>query len=135
CTAAWVAAGGLRTRQRRLARVAVVGGVIAALTRMDPSVFRAGATRDDQPEQGAGAPVPPQLTRQQGIALATSVGVSTVVMLAGRRLEKRWLAGLIRQGHPRPHRALAARMAALSLSGSLPTRLFEAHASLGHADR
>ncbi len=57
-----------------------------------------------------------------GVVTAASAGVA----MAGRQLEKRWLARLIRQGHPHPHRALGLRMAAVWAAASLPARLMTA---------
>jgi hypothetical protein len=52
--------------------------------------------------------------------------------MAGRQLEKRWLARLIRQGHPHPHRALGLRMAAVWAAASLPARLLTVRKQADH---
>jgi hypothetical protein len=64
-----------------------------------------------------------------GVITAASAGVA----VAGRRLERRWLARLIRQGHPHPHRALGLRMAAVWAAASLPARLYTARNQAGRA--
>ncbi|MGW4948176.1 hypothetical protein ACWEOZ_42040 [Actinoplanes sp. NPDC004185] len=51
--------------------------------------------------------------------MAGSVGAA----VAGRRLERRWLARLVRRGHPHPHRALGLRMAGLYAVIVVPSRL------------
>ncbi len=73
-------------------------------------------------------------TAQAAAAVAVLGGVAAAsvgVALAGRRLERRWLARLIRQGHPHPHRALGLRMAALWAAASLPARLLTARGQAG----
>jgi hypothetical protein len=73
-------------------------------------------------------------TAQAAAAVAVLGGVAAAsvgVALAGRRLERRWLARLIRQGHPHPHRALGLRMAAVWAAASLPARLLTARGQAG----
>jgi hypothetical protein len=66
-------------------------------------------------------------SRAQLAALAAGLGVSTVSILARRRLERWWLAGLRAQGHPHPYRVLGFRMGLLGFAGALPAGLIRAN--------
>lgn len=117
-TGAWVAAGGLPPVRRRLVRA----GIVTATAAVALSI----GDRADKPSRPA--PVPGELTLRQGLAAMSGVGVAVGVSVSSHLLQKRWAASLARRGHPRPHRALAGRMVLLSVVGSLPARLWEAHA-------
>ncbi|WP_157442069.1 hypothetical protein [Actinoplanes awajinensis] len=106
---AWVAAGELSTGKRRLARV----GIVAAAYALVP-------TGPDTPEpRPARTPAHPR-AGLAGAAKPVAVAATGVLLMVGRhRLRNRWLAGLARSGHSRPHVALAVRMGALALVISL----------------
>jgi hypothetical protein len=137
-TAAWVAAGELPKRRRRLVRAGTAASVVtvgALLVARDPT--RAAAHDPDQtgtPEsadsqltesaQSGGTPLPLDARR---IAVTVILGVVSIGSTIGRRrLEKRWLAQLQANGHEHPHRALAVRMGLLSVAVTLPRRLYAA---------
>jgi hypothetical protein len=146
---AWVAARGLTTTRRRVARAGIVAasfaasGAVSRLVRgpaepTEPDVAAYVATRarplptvnaDDEfapgdpasdDQAGPRRPTPKQLALLAGVTLA-----SAAVMYGGSRLEKRWLAGLVAKGHPHPHLGLGWRMAAVSLAATLPSRIAE----------
>jgi hypothetical protein len=131
---AWTATGALPPGRRRVVRagvtaatVAVAGGLFSPASGPDG---HDGGQAPPEPSGGATTETPPTLpTRLQLVALAAGVGVSVALRMGGRRLERRWLASLERSGHAHPHRAVALRVAALSLAATLPSRLFEAHAA------
>ncbi|GID32973.1 hypothetical protein [Paractinoplanes brasiliensis] len=56
---------------------------------------------------------------------AAVVALSVGAMVGRRRLEKRWLAGLTRSGHPHPTRALAVRIAAIEFAAQLVLQFAE----------
>ncbi|MDY7090940.1 MAG: hypothetical protein SYR96_38375, partial [Actinomycetota bacterium] len=56
---------------------------------------------------------------------AAVVALSVGAMVGRRRLEKRWLAGLTRSGHPHPTRALAVRIAAIEFAAQLALQFAE----------
>ncbi|MDR7277123.1 hypothetical protein [Catenuloplanes atrovinosus] len=152
---AWIAAGELRPARRRLARGALVAVTVAAAI---PGVR---AIRADL--QGAAEPVIPgahsglpfvdagirvpagepaagkasarrQVVLTGAAGLTTAVAISAGAAMAVRRLERRWLERLTRQGHPHPHRALGVRMAALYSVVVVPSRLLAARKA-AEADR
>jgi hypothetical protein len=119
-TGAWVAAGELPTRGRRLVRAGSVLSLSAAASigdRGDPG----------EPEPTAEQYAAWDVDRRKLAVTAVSLGVSVGLMAGRRRLEKRWLAALARDGHPHPYRALALRMGLLSFAGTLPGRLVEVY--------
>ena len=118
-TGIWVAAGELPPAKRRAGRAAAVVTLSAVAS------IRDWAFPDEEPEQTA--PRPPD--KKQLLTLGAAAAVSTGMILGRRRLERRWLAGLERAGHPHPHRALAVRVGLLSFAGTLPGRLAKAHST------
>ncbi|WP_433720349.1 hypothetical protein ACQP2Y_35270 [Actinoplanes sp. CA-051413] len=143
----WVAAAELPPARRRLARGAVAA-VIGAVAIPGIRAARSAATGTDEPAvPGAGSGLPyvdvgihlpagdpseddASPRRRAVLAGAVGVGVLTTavaasvgVTVAGRQLERRWLARLTRHGHPHPHRALALRMAGLYAALTVPSRL------------
>ncbi len=111
---AWSAAGELPASRRRLARAGsvLVVGAIAAI-----------ADREEEPEPM----VRPEIDARGLAVAAGAVAISVGLAVQRRRLEKRWLAALIRDGHPHPHRAMAVRMGLLSIAGALPGQLIKVH--------
>ncbi len=141
---AWIAAAELPPARRRLARGALAAVTTAAAI---PGV-RAGRRAVAEPATpGAGSGLPfvdvgirlpagepsdgdtsPRrravLAGAVGAAvLTTAVAASVGAAAAGRQLERRWLARLVRHGHPHPHRALGVRVAALYAVMVVPGRL------------
>ena len=115
-TGAWIAAGELPTRNRRLARV----GAVVSITAL-------AAIGDKDDEESETKEEPAEFDNRKLAITAASMAVG-LGMIAGRRaVEKRWLAALTRDGHPHPHRALAVRMGLLSFAGTLPGRLVKVH--------
>lgn len=115
-TGAWVAAGELPTRQRRLART----GAVVTL-----SALAAFGERDeaDGPERTAEQFAAWGADKRKLAVTAATIGLSVGFAIGRRQLEKRWLAALDRDGHRNPHRALAVRMGLISFAGTLPGRL------------
>ena len=71
--------------------------------------------------------------RRNPVLTSAALVYSLAMIVGSRRLERRWLAGLVRDGHPHPHRALAIRMGLLTMAGSLPSGLVDAReARSGH---
>ncbi|MFI5496524.1 hypothetical protein [Actinoplanes sp. NPDC051859] len=70
---------------------------------------------------------PEPVSKARLIAGGAGVAIAVATMIAGRRLEKRWLAGLTRNGHTHPHRALGVRMGLISFAATLPSGLIRAH--------
>jgi len=156
---AWIAAGELSPARRRLARGALaavtvgiaVPGVRAARKagRAEPAVPGArsglpfvdvGIRLPDEPPEDDPAALRRRVLRTgaAGVAVVTvAAAVSVGGAVAGRRLERRWLARLTRHGHPHPHRALALRMAGLYAVLVVPSRIvavrMAAAAGRGHA--
>ncbi|WP_212987044.1 hypothetical protein [Actinoplanes auranticolor] len=143
---AWIAAAELPPARRRLARGAVAA-ITATVAIPGIRAVRSAAGADEPAVPGAGSGLPyvdvgiqlpaddpseddPSRRRRAVLAGAVGVGVLTTavaasvgVALAGRQLERRWLARLTRHGHPHPHRALALRMAGLYAALTVPSRL------------
>jgi hypothetical protein len=135
----WVAAAELSPARRRLARGALAAVTVAVAV---PGV-RAGRFAAEPAVPGAGSGLPfvdvgirlpdaepseadPSLRRRAVLAGAVGVGVlaaSVGAAVAGRQLERRWLARLTRRGHQHPHRALGLRMAGLYAVLVVPSRL------------
>jgi hypothetical protein len=141
---AWIAAGELLPARRRLARGALVAVTVAVAI---PGIraLRADAggaaepviagARSGLPFVDAGIRVPDgepsaeQASARRRVVLAGAAGLTTAVAVsvggavAVRRLERRWLDRLTRQGHAHPHLALGVRMAALYSVAVVPSRL------------
>lgn len=152
---AWIAAGELPPARRRLARGALVAVTVAVAI---PGVraIRADVesaaepvipgARSGLPFVDAGIRVPAgepsggKAAARRRVVLAGAAGLTTAVAVsvgaavAVRRLERRWLERLTRQGHPHPHLALGVRMAALYSVMVVPSRLLAARKAV-EADR
>jgi hypothetical protein len=135
---AWVAVAELPPARRRLARgaLAAINAAVAipGLRGIRPAAVDTAvpATPGAGPglpfvDVGIKLPVDPPSRRRAVLAgaavLTTAVAASVGTAVAGRRLERRWLARLARQGHPHPHRALGVRMAVLYAVMVVPGRL------------
>ena len=144
---AWVAAAELPPARRRIARgalaavtaaVAIPGaraGLSTAADTAEPATPGAGSKlpfvdvgiklpADEPSEADTSSRRRAVLAGAVGAAvLTTAVAASVGGAVAGRRLERRWLARLARHGHPHPHRALGVRMAALYAVLVVPSRL------------
>lgn len=143
----WVAAAELSPARRRLARGALAAVTVAvaipgargsrpaAVDTAGPAAPGAGSglpfvdvgiRLSADPPSEAGTP-PRRRAVLSGAAgavvLATAVAASVGAAVAGRQLERRWLARLGRQGHEHPHRALGVRMAVLYAVMVVPGRL------------
>jgi hypothetical protein len=135
---AWVAAAELSPARRRLARAAMA----AAIGAMAVPAFRGITDEAEPPVPGARSGLPlvdagirlpedpaePGTTSRRrtvviGAVLTTVAAASVGATVASRKLERRWLARLTRNGHPHPHRALAVRMAAVYAVLVVPSRL------------
>jgi hypothetical protein len=121
----WIAAGELPPAKRRAARAgigaafATVGWFTSARSDREVEwVVGDGLTvREHKDEE-------PRRVDRKRLALMIATGAMSVGATAGRRrLEKRWLAKLIRDGHPHPHRALGVRMGVVSAGVALASRL------------
>lgn len=121
-TGTWVAAGELPARQRQLARI----GSVLTISAVTGAVAARRAAKD--PKAAAERYVEGELDRRQLAVAVASSALTIGLVVQRRRLEKRWLAALIRDGHPHPHRALALRMGLLVFAGSLPGRLIHRYA-------
>ncbi|GAB7037096.1 MULTISPECIES: hypothetical protein [Catenuloplanes] len=141
---AWIAAGELPPARRRLARGALVA-VTAAVAIPGVRAIRAdvegaaepviAGARSGLPFVDAGIRVPAgepsggRASARRRVVLVGAAGLTAAVAVsvggavAVRRLERRWLERLTRQGHPHPHRALGVRMAALYSVVVVPSRL------------
>jgi hypothetical protein len=129
-TGAWVTAGGLSPGRRRAVRAGIVAagiGVGALQARRErqpeqpqlldaPILVKDVLAREVPDAAEPGRKLPPRATL---VALAVSAGLA----FGGRRLEKRWLARLIRTGHARPHRSLGLRMGVLITGTTLASEL------------
>jgi len=118
-TGAWVAAGELPTRGRRLARA----GSVLSLSAVASVGARGDSGEPDETEPTAEQYAAWDVDKRKLAAAAASIGLSAALVVGRRQLEKRWLAALARDGHPHPHRALALRMGLLTFAGTLPGRL------------
>jgi hypothetical protein len=119
-TGAWVAAGELPAGKRRLVRAGSVLSLSAVAAIGEPDDA-------DAPEPSAEQYANWDVDKRKLAVTAVSLGVAVGFAVGRRRLEKRWLAALVRDGHPYPHRALALRMGLLSFAGTLPGRLVKVH--------
>ncbi len=144
---AWIAAAELPPARRRLARGALAAVNAAAAIPGARAGLSAAAGTAESATPGAGSGLPfvdagirlpaaepsePDASRRRRAVLAgavvaavltTAVAASVGAAAAGRQLERRWLARLVRHGHPHPHRALGVRMAALYAVAVVPSRL------------
>jgi hypothetical protein len=136
----WIAAAELPPLRRRLARAGLTALTAAtaipafrAARSTTASVPESATFIGDLPFVDAGIRLPTDEEADRGgsrrrtvlvAALLTTVAAGSVgVAVASHRLERRWLARLVRRGHPHPHRGLALRMAGLTAATLLPTRL------------
>jgi hypothetical protein len=124
-TGIWIAAGELSPARRRAVRIAS-GAAFATVG------WYTSARSDREVEWVAGNGVTvrehkdeePRPVNRKRVALMVATGVLSVGSVVGRRrLEKLWLAKLIRDGHPHPHRALGVRMGVISAGLALAGRL------------
>jgi len=121
-TGIWIAAGELPPAKRRAGRAAAVV-TLSAVASIRDSAFPDEEPEEEQPQ----SPRPPD--KRQLVALGAAAVISTGMIVGRRRLERRWLAGLERAGHPHPYRALGLRVGLLSFAGTLPGRLVTAHSA------
>ncbi|MFI7597217.1 hypothetical protein [Actinoplanes sp. NPDC049681] len=136
-TGVWVAAGELPPAKRRLSRAGAVitlSAVASIGDRTFPDEARAvpPQPRDLSPDPralggGAGEAPPRPISKARLAATGVGVAVSVATMIGGRRLQKRWLAALARDGHAHPHRALGLRLGLISFAGTLPRQLIRVH--------
>jgi hypothetical protein len=155
---AWIAAAELPPARRRLARGAVVAVMGAVAVPGIRAAWSAVAGADEPAVPGAGSGLPfvdvgielpadepsedDGSTRRRAVragavgvgVLTAGVAVSVGLTMAGRKVERRWLARLTRHGHPHPHRGLALRMAGLYAALTVPSRLIIVRQG-GEADR
>lgn len=120
---AWVAAGELPVRERRLVRA----GSVLSLSAVASVGARGESGEPDEPEPTAEQYAASDVDKRKLAFAAAAIGLSVGLMVGRRQLEKRWLAALARAGHPHPHRALALRMGLLTFAGTLPSRLVKVH--------
>ena len=125
----WIALRELPPARRMPARagvLAVTGAVGYVVARRD------GSASPPEPELVVGArpmlvseggPVvdpaaypQPTWDKREAMRFATLTGFALATVAERRRLEKRWLARLIRDGRPHPTRALAIRMGAVEFT-------------------
>jgi hypothetical protein len=127
-TGAWIAARDLSPARRRLTRLGTVAAGAAigwAVVPDEPEPETEAETElvvADKPFAVTDPPPseePPALDKRKVIIGAAVVGLSVAALVGRRQLEKRWLARLTRDGHRRPTRALAVRMAAVEFAATL----------------
>jgi hypothetical protein len=117
---AWIAARELSPAKRRLARLSTVAAVAAVgWATSDDTEAPGSETDDDTPS--------PEFDRRKAAALGVAALAGTAAILGRRRLEKRWLARLTRDGHTHPTRALALRMSAVEFTLHLGLQLADRH--------
>jgi hypothetical protein len=144
-TAAWVASGELPAGKRRAVRAGVTVAATVVGWATIPKKERPftwtrqnGFAAVERPEsEDAEKPDVPPLTARDVAVTVGLVAAGIGVSVGGRKLEKRWLAGLQRAGHPHPYRALAWRMGLVSAVGTAPLKLLEKSVRLAEkkADR
>ncbi len=138
-SAAWIAARDLPPARRRLTRF----GTVAAVTAIGYAVSPSPASNDDEvnlaerpvrladvkePDDTPAELVPEVSIDKRKAALTVAVlGFSAAALWGRRRLEKNWSARLIRNGHPHPTRALAARIAGVEFAAQLVIQLADLH--------
>ena len=143
-TGVWIAAGGLPAGRRRALRAATTAAIVAIGVAGSAKAVRGaiGSARDA--ESGSGSAAGRVGGAESGaadaagrggegpdrkrVALTVGLGAVSVASLVGRRrVERLWLARLVRNGHSHPHVALGVRMglisAGLALAGELGKRL------------
>jgi hypothetical protein len=147
---AWVLAGELPPRKRRLARVgmtamtaAIGAGLSAGLEppsdedprpamadapSIDPEEDEADEQADEQADDRVADPIEAQSPALRPLFVIAASGIPVAIMIGSSFLQKRWLAGRTSSGHPHPHRSLAVRVAAVAFAGTLVPRLLEAWA-------
>ncbi|MCM4085005.1 hypothetical protein [Paractinoplanes hotanensis] len=140
---AWIAARELSPAKRRLARVGVIAIGAAGYAGATPDTRRAirevraevESLRDkeDEPESSRDSAEEPPATpdssfdKRRAVAIVGALGLTIAVTLGRRRLEKRWLARLARDGHAHPTRALALRMAPVAFAAELAIQIIDMH--------
>jgi hypothetical protein len=126
-TGAWVAAGELPAGKRRAVRTGISVATAAVGWLTTPEDERPDVTKLTDPDT---EPDPDRPERSMAVALA-AIGLGIGIFIGGRKLEKRWLAGLQASGHPHPYRALGLRIGLLTAAGTLPAQLLEAKRKAG----
>lgn len=121
-TGIWVAAGELTPAKRRAGRAAAVVTLSAVASIRDWAF-------PDEEEKEKEQSTPRTPDKRQLLVLGAAAAISTGMVIGRRRLERRWLTGLERAGHPHPYRALGVRVGLLSFAGTLPGRLVKAHSA------
>ena len=136
---AWIAARELSPAKRRLARVGVIAIGAAGYAAATPDTRQAirdvreevESLRDKEssPDNAEEPPATPEfpLDKRRAVAIVGALGLTIAVTLGRRRLEKRWLARLARDGHAHPTRALALRMAPVAFAAELAIQLVDMH--------
>ncbi|MGK5684780.1 hypothetical protein [Actinoplanes sp. URMC 104] len=120
----WIAARELSPAKRRLARAGTVAVMSAIGYVATPDEDKPGAKKKEEATTEAGeSPADFTLDKRKAMAGAALLGLSLATMAGRRRLEKRWLGRLTRDGHPHPTRALAVRMAGVEFVGQLVVQL------------
>jgi hypothetical protein len=122
-TGGWVAAGELPAGKRRALRAGIAVASTAVGWVTVPEDERPDFKKITNPDPDA-EPDRPRAERRMTASLAAT-GLAVGVYLGGRMLEKRWLTGLQRGGHPHPYRALGLRIGVLTAASALPARLLE----------
>ncbi|SFF30551.1 hypothetical protein SAMN05421541_108312 [Actinoplanes philippinensis] len=141
---AWIAARELPPAKRRLARfgtaaaVTTIGWVTSPKepepdeTEAEPETRelvvgdRPFLVSEPQPVSGGDEPAVP-FDKRKAVVGAALLGLTVAAVVGRRKLEKRWLARLTRNGHPHPTRALAVRVGALEFAGQLVLQVADAH--------
>nr|WP_221376330.1 hypothetical protein [Actinoplanes polyasparticus] len=154
---AWIAARELSPAKRRLARVGIIAIGAAGYATATPDTRRAirevrseveslrdkaeapgdelkslrdkaepGDHEEPGPDESSATPDLP-FDKRRAVAIVGALGLSIAVTLGRRRLEKRWLARLARDGHAHPTRALALRMAPVAFAAELAIQIIDMH--------
>jgi hypothetical protein len=145
----WILARELSPAKRRLARASTFAAVTAVGYVLTPKPSKEATEEAEQdlelvvgaqpflasegvPEDLEAEPPVPFDKRKAALAVG-AVALSVAAVVGRRQLEKRWLARLTRNGHPRPTRALAVRMAGVEFAGQLAIQFAEVHKERGQA--
>ncbi|MBM2623219.1 hypothetical protein JIG36_47760 [Actinoplanes sp. LDG1-06] len=145
----WIAAGELSPVRRRLARagsvvtVAAIGYIVSppadrsaespvslrlvapsaehslgiAAPDLDGTSPEAASPQEEQPEAEV------SIDKRKALTGAVVIALSAAAIVGRRKLEKRWLTRLTRNGHAHPTRALAVRMAAVEFAGQFALQM------------
>lgn len=139
-SSAWIAARELPPARRRLARAGIIAVGAAGYAAMPDNRrtirelrSEVESLRDkdeeagDEPESRPDEPEAPEspFDKRRAIATAGALGLTIAVTLGRRRLQKRWLARLVRDGHAHPNRALALRMAPMMFAAEIAVQLID----------